>query len=83
MSLGNKARSANAVVSGDIGMTDAMRTIMWITGVAFGVVPPGAFSQPAAVAGATQKNSPIQKLDANPDGFISPIELHSTKGDAT
>jgi hypothetical protein len=52
-------------------MSDAMRTIVWVTGVAFGVFAPGAFAQSAFDAGATQKNSALQKLDANHDGFIS------------
>ncbi len=33
--------------AGDIGMSDAMRTAVWITGVAFGVAAPGAFAQGA------------------------------------
>lgn len=53
------------------GMSDAMRTIVWVTGVAFGVFAPGAFSQSAIDAGDTRPNPVFQKLDPNHDGFVS------------
>jgi osmotically-inducible protein OsmY len=52
-------------------MSDTMRTVIWVTGVAFGVFAPGAFAQGAFDAGAAQKNSVFLKLDANHDGFVS------------
>ena len=38
-------------LTGGIGMSDAMRTVVWVTGVAFGVFAPGAFSQSAINVG--------------------------------
>jgi len=67
-----------------IGMSDAMRTVMWITGVAFGVAAPVAFAQSTPVAGATQKNPVFEKLDANHDGFVSREEAkHNTAVNAS
>jgi len=49
------------------GMNEAMRTVIWITGVAFGIVAPLACAQDAM----TQTNPEFQKLDVNHDGFVS------------
>ena len=57
--------------AGSTGMSDAMRTVIWITGVAFGIAAPGAFAQGSNAAGTTQTNPVFQKLDANHDGFVS------------
>ena len=61
------------------GMSEAMRTIVWITGVAFGVAAPGAFAQTALDTSATQTNPAFQKLDANHDGFVSRDEAKQDK----
>lgn len=57
--------------TGDIKMRDAMRLIVWITGVAFGVAAPGVFAQGAPDTSVKQKNLIIRKLDTNRDGSIS------------
>ncbi len=66
--------------TGGIGMSDAMRNIVWITGVAFGAVAPGVFAQSVPVEGTKQVNSVVQKLDTNYDGFISREEAKQNKG---
>ena len=57
--------------AGDIGIVDAMRSIVWITGVAFGVVTPGAFAQSAFDASTAQDETVFQKRDANRDSLVS------------
>jgi copper chaperone CopZ len=57
--------------AGDRKMSDAMRAIVWTTGVAFGVIAPGAFAQSAAAGGAMQTNPVFLRLDSNHDGFVS------------
>jgi hypothetical protein len=46
--------------AGDAGMSEAMRTVVWITGVAFGVLAPGILAQNAVDTGATQKVRVLQ-----------------------
>jgi hypothetical protein len=65
--------------TGSGGMSEAMRTIAWITGVAFGVAAPGAFAQTASDASATPTNPAFLKLDTNHDGFISKDEAKYDK----
>jgi hypothetical protein len=44
----------------DAPMSEAVRAIVWITGVAFGVLAPGIFAQNAVDTGATQKIRVLQ-----------------------
>jgi len=52
------------------GMSDTLRTVVWVTGVAFGVFAPGAFAR-SEDAGDSQANPVFQKLDADHDSFVS------------
>jgi hypothetical protein len=45
-----------------IAMRDAMRHIVWITGVAFGIPPREAFSRSAPVSGASSRPRQLQAL---------------------
>jgi hypothetical protein len=65
--------------TGSGGMSEAMRTIVWITGVAFGVAAPGASAQTPLDAAATQTNPAFLKLDTNHDGFVSKEEAKHDK----
>lgn len=49
------------------GMSEAMRTVIWITGIAFGITAPLAYAQGAM----TPTNPEFRKLDVNHDGFVS------------
>lgn len=77
MRLSRTARPASA--RADAGMSEAMRTIVWITGVAFGVAAPAAFAQSGSDYGTPQTNPAFQKLDANHDGFVSREEAKGDK----
>lgn len=63
-------RGVRDLTSGS-GMTDAMRTIVWVTGVAFGVFAPGTFAEGPIDARDMEKNPTFHRLDANHDGFVS------------
>lgn len=66
-----QAHASARCLSREIKMNDVMRTMVWITGVAFGVFTPGAYAQSPMGAGATQTNSEFLKLDADHDGLVS------------
>ena len=46
--------------AGDAGMSETVRTIVWITGVAFGILAPGIIAQNAVDTGATQRVCALQ-----------------------
>jgi len=69
-----KMRTRESVPPPAAGVSDAMRTVIWITGVAFGVAAPGAFAQAALDASAAPTNPAFIKLDANHDGFVNRAE---------
>ena len=60
-------------------MSDAMRTILWITGVAFGIASPGAFARTSIDAGTMPTNPVFLKLDTNKDGYVSRDEAKQDK----
>ena len=60
-------------------MREAMRTILWITGVAFGVAAPGAFAQANVNAETRQASPAFLKLDTNHDGYVSREEAKRDK----
>jgi len=70
----NLLRGGARRFSGSVAMSDAIRNIVWISSVAFGVVTPGAFAQDERDAGDAQVNPAFLKLDTNHDGFISRAE---------
>ncbi len=66
-----KMRGIARDLTSGTAMADVMRTVVWITGVAFGITAPATFAQEAQ-EGTTARISPaFQKLDVNHDGFIS------------
>ena len=71
MGVDEQRRGGLKELASDTDMSDAMRTVVWVTGVAFGVVAPGAFAQGASAAKTTPTRTVLQKLDTNHEGLIS------------
>jgi len=56
-------------------MSEVMRTVIWVTGVAFGITAPAAFAQDAQEETTARISPAFQKLDVNHDGFFSRGEV--------
>jgi len=62
------------------GMSEAMRIIVWITGVAFGIAVPDVLARPTADANGRQTNPVVLKLNADHDGFVNRQEAKQGNG---
>lgn len=60
--------------AGAVRMSDTMRAVLWVTGVAFGVAAPGAFAQAGPEPGVAQTSPVLRTLDANHDERIAARE---------
>ena len=52
------------------GMSEAMRTIVWVVGVATGVAVPNALARTASEDNGKQASHVVLKLDANRDWIV-------------